>query len=55
VAARGDAGVGDDFLEAVEHGGTQVFSCKFSVFSKAKACVHCCITKSRSLYLILKT
>jgi hypothetical protein len=23
VAARGDAGVGDDFLEAVEHGSIQ--------------------------------
>jgi hypothetical protein len=30
VAARGDAGVGDDFLEAFEHG---VFSFKFSVVS----------------------
>jgi hypothetical protein len=33
VAARGDAGVGDDFLEAVEHGSIQlyVFSYKFQV------------------------
>src|SRR5208337_2391588 len=50
VAARGDTGVSDYFLEAVEHG-----ELKFSVFSKAKADAHCGITDHRTSYLILKT